>query len=81
MKKTPKFEIYESFTKKRTTKKYLVTEIDADYQEVMTYAKRFFKCSEAHIDFTYGYIYKDELYLSDFGLPSSVEVVGVAYYV
>lgn len=83
MKKTikiRKLEVYESFSKKRTTKKYLVTDIDADYQDVMRLAKSFFKCSEAHIDFTSGYIYKDELYLEDPEIRGT-RVVGVAYYV
>lgn len=80
MKKGIKYEVYESFSKKRTSKKYLVTSIYEDYQDVMSFAKRFFKCSEAHIEFTCGYIYKDELYLEDPEIRGT-RVVGVAYYV
>ena len=75
-----KFEIYEGLTKQNRIKKYIVTKIDADYYEVMAYATRFFKCSEAHIDFTCGYIYKGELYLED-PEKTGAKVVGVAYYV
>ena len=80
MKKNLNYEIYESYSKKRTTKKYIVTSIDADYDEVMKFAKRFFRCSEAHIDFTCGYLYKDELYLDDPEIRGA-KIIGVAYYV
>lgn len=73
-----KFEIYKGFNKKQKT--YIVTKIDADYDEVMKYCKRFFRCSEAHIDFTCGYLYKGELYLDD-PEKAGAKRVGVAYYV
>lgn len=76
--KNAKFEIYEGFTKRK--KKYVVTDIDADYVVVINYAKKLFKCSEAHIDFTSGYIYKGELYIDDPCKPGA-KIVGVAYYV
>ena len=75
-----KFEIYEGLTSQNRIKKYIVTRIDADYFEVIAYAKRFFRCSEAHIDFTCGYLYKGELYLEDPEKTGAKEV-GVAYYV
>lgn len=80
MKNNLKFEVYESYSKKRTTKKYIVTSIDADYYEVMSFAKRFFHCSEAHIDFTCGYLYKGELYLDDPEIRGAKRI-GVAYFV
>lgn len=80
MKNSLKFDIYESFTKKRTTKKYIVTSINADYEEVMKFAKRFFHCSEAHIDFTIGYLYKGELYEYDPEKRGTKSVL-VAHYV
>lgn len=80
MKKSLNYEIYESYSKKRTTKKYIVTSINADYEEVMSFAKRFFHCSEAHIDFTIAYLYKGELYLDDPQLKGA-RSVGVAYFV
>lgn len=75
-----KFEIYEGLTSQNRIKKYIVTKIDADYYEVIKYAKRFFRCSEAHIDFTCGYLYKGELYL-DVPEKAGAKTVGVAYYV
>lgn len=75
-----KFEIYEGLTSQNRVKKYIVTKIDADYFKVMAFAKRFFKCSEAHIDFTCAWIYKGELYLEDPEKTGAKEV-GVAYYV
>lgn len=75
-----KFEIYEGLTSQNRVKKYIVTKIDADYDEVMKYCKRFFRCSEAHIDFTCGYLYKGELYLDD-PEKAGAKTVGVAYYI
>ena len=65
MKKNLNYEIYESYSKKRTTKKYIVVSLRSDYNEVMNFAKKFFHCSEAHLDFTTGYVYGNELYLDD----------------
>ena len=76
--KNPKFVIYEGFNKRK--KKYVVTDIAADYDLVINYCKKLFKCSAAHIDFTIGYIYKGELYLEDPCKPGT-KVIGVAYYV
>ena len=78
MAKSSSFEIYESISGRK--KKYIVTKIDADYVAVIDYAKKLFKCSEAHIDFTCAWIYKGKLYLDD---PEKVgaKKVGVAYWV
>lgn len=73
-----KFEIYEGFTKRK--KKYVVTAIHADYDEVIRFCKKLFKCSEKHIDYTGAYLYKGELYLDDPKMPGAKRV-GVAYYV
>ena len=80
MKKTLNYEIYESYSKKRTTKKYIVVSLRSDYDEVINFARKFFHCSEAHIDFTIGYLYKDEFYLDD-PEKRGTKAVGVAYYV
>lgn len=73
-----KYEIYESLTGRK--KKYIVTRIDADYVSVIDYAKKLFKCTEAHIVFTCGWIYKGKLYLDD---PEKLgaKKAGVAYWV
>lgn len=78
MAKKAKFEIYEGFTKRK--KKYVVTDIKADYITVIDYCKKLFKCSEAHIDFTCGYLWNGELYLDEPAIPGA-KIVGVAYYV
>ena len=80
MKKNLKYEIYESYSKKKTTKKYIVVSLRSDYGEVMKFAKRFFHCSVAHLDFTIGYLYEDELYLESPHLKGT-RSVGVVYYV
>ena len=80
MKKSLNYEIYESYSKKRTTKKYIVVSLRSDYDEVMKFAKRFFHCSEAHLDFTIGYVYEDELYLESPHLKGT-KAVGVVYFV
>lgn len=71
-------QIYEGLGKRK--KKYIVTKKDADYLTVINYAKKFFRCSEAHITFEPGYIYKGQLYLED-PMKHGTKVVGVAYYV
>lgn len=77
-KKKITFEIYEGFTKRK--KKYVVTDIRADYADVIRFCKKLFKCSEKHIDFTSAFLYKGELYLDDPEKPGA-KLVGVAYYV
>lgn len=80
MKKNLKYEIYESYSKKKTTKKYIVVSLRSDYDEVMSFAKRFFHCSEAHLDFTIGYIFENELYLES-PHRKGTRSVGVVYFV
>lgn len=72
------FEIYEGFTGRK--KKFIVTGADAEYVKVIEYAKKFFKCSEAHITFEPGYLYRGQLYLAD-PMKYGTKKVGVAYYV
>ena len=71
-------EIFESINGRK--RKYLVTKINADYDEVMKFSKKFFKCSEAHIEFTSAYIYDGLLYLEN-PHKKGTKTVGVAYYV
>lgn len=73
-----KFEIYEGFTKRK--KKYVVTDIHANYSEVMSFCKKLFKCSEEHVCNSSGYIYKGKLYLDDPEMPGAKRV-GIAYYI
>lgn len=73
-----KFEIYESLSGRK--KKYIVTKIDADYLEVISYAKKYFKCSEAHIYFEPAWLYKGKLYLED-PMKYGTKRVGVAYWI
>ena len=80
MKKSLNYEIYESYSKKKTTKKYIVVSLRSDYDEVMNFAKRFFHCSEAHLDFTIGYIFENELYLES-PHRKGTRSVGVVYFV
>ena len=70
-------EIFESI---KGRKKYIVTHKNADYQDVITYAKKVFKCTESHIEYTCGWIYKGLLYLENPERKGSREV-GVAYWV
>ena len=75
------FEIYKGRTEKQNRKKtYLVDEPGTSYISMCEAAKKFFRCSEAHIDFTCGYLYKGELYLDD-PKKTGAKYVGVAYYV
>lgn len=61
------FEIYEGRTEKQNRKKtYIVaTEPNMDYWQMIPYAKKFFRCSEAHIEIINGWILNDELFLDD----------------
>ena len=72
------FDIYK--TEGKRPKTYIVTKVDEDYNKVIAYAKKFFKCSEKHIEFISGYLYKSELYLED-PEKKNTKTVGVAYYV
>lgn len=78
MAKKATFEIYEGFTKRK--KKYVVTEFRTDFGILTAYCKKLFKCSEAHIFATTGYLWNGELYLVNPARPGA-KIVLVAYYV
>ena len=60
------FEIYEGRTEKQNRKKtYLVDEPWTSYICMCEAAKKFFRCSEAHLEVVNGYVLNDELYLED----------------
>jgi len=82
MKQDILFENYEGEGRNGKPKKYVVT----DYinfkkrSAVLKYCKRFFRCSEQHIDLRPGWIYKDELYFER-PLKVGAQIVLVGYYV
>lgn len=73
-------EIYEGITEKGRKKKYLVTDAMADYIKTVEYAKKFFKCSEAHITVEPAYTYRDGLYFED-PMKRGTKKVTVVYWV
>lgn len=75
-----KFEIYEGKTEKNRAKKYVVADAAADYEEVSRYARKLFKCTEAHVTVESAYLYKGLLYLED-PEKSGTKKVTVAYWV
>lgn len=71
------FEIYKSFAKKPKT--YIVaTRPNEKYENIMPYAKKFFRCSEAHIEVVDGWILNGELYLEDPGRKAKKRTI--AFY-
>lgn len=60
-----KFEIYESIQGKKKKYVVVVTPAKVSVNELINYAKKLFKCSEAHIAVKPGWIYKGKLYLED----------------
>ena len=75
------FEVYEGRTDNNRVKKYLVTAAGASYIRTSEYARKFFKCSEAHITVENGWIYKGELYLENPEKNTGCKMVTVAYWV
>lgn len=75
-----KFEIYEGRTEMNRVKKYVVADAKADYVETVEFAKKLFKCSEAHITVELAWLYKGMLYLDD-PEKSGTKKVTVAYWV
>ena len=75
-----KFEIYEGKTEKNRAKKYVVADAAADYEEVSRYARKLFKCTEAHVTVESAYLYKGMLYLEN-PEKSGTKKVTVAYWV
>ena len=75
------FEVYEGRTEKQNRKKtYLVDEVGISYNDMLEAAKKFFRCSEAHIKIVFGYVLNDELYLDDPKLKGT-KMKAVAFYV
>lgn len=73
------FRIFRTETKKPKT--YIVTDIDADYGEVIDYAKRYFKCSAKHIEFEPAWLYDGYLYPdADLSGKKGAKKVGMAYW-
>lgn len=73
------FRIFKTETKKPKT--FIVTDIDADYGEVIDYAKKYFKCSEKHIEFESGWLYDGYLYpYADLSGKKGAKIVGMAYW-
>lgn len=54
------FEIYKSYKGRKT---YIVS--DEQFHETVAYAKKYFRCSEAHIECKCVWILNEELYLED----------------
>ncbi len=75
-----KFEIYEGRTKMNRVKKYVVADAKADYVETVEFAKKLFKCSEAHITVEPAWLYRGMLYLDD-PMRYGTKKVTVAYWV
>lgn len=75
------FEIYEGRTEKQNRKKtYLVDEPWTSYIDMREAAKKFFRCSEAHLEIVNGWVLNDELYLED-PHKRGAKIKIVAFYV
>lgn len=73
------FEVYIGRTEKQNRKKaYLVAGAGTTYIRMCEAAKRYFRCSETHLEIGKGWIVRDELYLED---PGKGRTVCVAFYV
>ena len=59
------FEVFIGRTEQNRKKTYLVAEPWTSYICMCDAAKKFFRCSEAHIEIANGYVHNDELYLED----------------
>lgn len=74
------YEIYIGRTERNRKKTYLVDEPWTSYIDMCEAAKKFFKCSVAHLEITYGYVLNDELYLED-PHKRGAKMKTVAFYV
>lgn len=59
------FEVFIGRTEQNRKKTYLVAEPGTTYIRMCEAAKKFFRCSEAHLEIVNGYVLNDELYLED----------------
>ena len=69
------FEIYKAY---KGRKSYVVV-LDENLASAQTYAKKYFKCSTAHIVCVIGYIYRNELYFQD-PQKRGTRACWIAYY-
>ena len=74
------FELYIGKNKQGRDKKYLVFEYSMPYSKAFACGKRFFRCSAEHLYAETGYIWDDELYLSNPAIPGAKLVTVVTYY-
>lgn len=74
------YEVYIGRTERSRKKTYLVYEPWTSYFCMYEAAKKFFRCSEAHIEIVAGYVLNDELYLED-PHKRGAKMKMVAYYV
>lgn len=79
MKQTILFEIYEGEGRNGKPKKYVVCDYRTKSSEVFAHCKRLFHCAIGNIVICNGYIWKDELYLTNPAIPGA-KLVTVAYY-
>lgn len=78
------FEVFIGKNKQGKDKKYIVVDYSAintlkKCADLLTYCKRFFKCSEDHLRSYNGYVYKDGLYFDNPAIPGAKLVVIVTY--
>ncbi len=74
------YEIYIGRTERNRKKTYLVDEPWTSYIDMYEAARKFFKCSPAHLEITNGYVLNDELYLED-PHKRGAKIKCVAFYV
>ena len=72
------FEVFIGRTEQNRKKTYLVAEPGTTYIRMCEAAKKFFRCSEAHIEVVDGWILNDELYLDDPGRKAKKRAI--AFY-
>lgn len=56
------YEVYESI---KGRKHYLVFDKKAKYPDIVSQARKYFRCSERYLEVEIGWILNDELYLED----------------
>lgn len=72
------FEIYKSEGKR--SKSYIVTaDRRRSINDLISYAKRYFRCSETHIEIVNGWILENELYLENPHKRGAVERLTAFY--
>lgn len=74
------YEVYIGLTERNRKKTYLVYEPWTSYIDMCEAAKKFFRCSEAHLEIVNGWVLNDELYLED-PHKRGAKIKAVAFYV